>query len=229
MEWVRASCHSTDLVRRGRGGPWVREQLSPRLDHLVAEAGQSSTVPGPAIVVAVAPDHASKMLTLVRQWAWRCLRHLSRPARAALAKRAFAVVRRSTRNPRWDGTPRWVNFRKSNVPAELRPEGGFARKSTKRVLSAWSVSLWRPRRLPSTASSRSQSRRSSSRGIKSSAYRSNWLRPWRRGFASYSNQQTSTGCTKMLESMGAISPRARQATSRSIAGLRASGSARSLV
>ena len=28
MEWVRASCHSTDLVRRGRGGPRDWEQPS---------------------------------------------------------------------------------------------------------------------------------------------------------------------------------------------------------
>ena len=42
----------------------AREPLSPRLDHLEAEAGQPSTVPGPAIVGAVAPDDAGKMLAL---------------------------------------------------------------------------------------------------------------------------------------------------------------------
>ena len=81
------------------------------------------------------------------------------PARARSGP--FAVTCRTMFLPFRDRPHTWVKPRKSNVVPTVsgwRPSGRLSRKSTRRVLSGWSVSPYRPRRLPSTASTRLRGR-----------------------------------------------------------------------
>jgi hypothetical protein len=79
-------------------------------------------------------------------------------------------------------------------------------RSTKRVLSGWSVSPYRARRLPKTPRTRLASRKSSNASTASSAKRIRVHLPVRRGRTSNSNHSSSTWCRKMFERQGEITP-----------------------
>src|SRR5215468_12100989 len=104
----------------------------------------------------------------------------------------------------------WVKPRKVNevpsVSGWLVPFGRLLRKSTNRVLSGWSVSPYRARRLPKTLRTRLASRISSNAITASSAKRIRVHLPLRRGRTSVSNHSSSTWCRKMFERQGEITP-----------------------
>src|SRR5215831_17900937 len=80
------------------------------------------------------------------------------------------------------------------------------RKSTKRVLSGWSVSSYRARRLPKTSRTRLASWKSANAITASSANRTRVLFPLRRGCTSFSNHSSSTWCRKTFDRQGEITP-----------------------
>ena len=98
------------------------------------------------------------------------------------------------------GERRAIRFRMSFPICRLK------RKSTKRVLSGWSVSSYRPRRLPRTPRTRWASRKSSNAITASSAYRTRVLLPLRRGFTSFSNHSSNTWCRKIFDKQGETTP-----------------------
>src|SRR5271157_6426303 len=104
----------------------------------------------------------------------------------------------------------WAKPRKVNevpfVSGWLVPPGRLLRKSTKRVLSGWSDSPYRAKRLPKTPRTRLASRKSSNAITASSAKRTRVHPPLRRGRTSVSNHSSSTWCRKMFERQGEITP-----------------------
>ena len=90
----------------------------------------------------------------------------------------------------------WVRPRKSKLVPSVSgwraPSVICARKSTRRVLSGWSVSPNRARRLPRTASTRLASTILSNAMIASSANRARVLSPLRRGLTSVSNGRSGS-------------------------------------
>src|SRR5580704_11904803 len=100
----------------------------------------------------------------------------------------------------------WVKPRKVNevpfVSGWSVPFGRLLRKSTKRVLSGWSVSPYRARRLPKTPRTRLASKKSSNASTASSAKRIRIHLPLRRERTSNSNHSSSTWCRKMFERQG---------------------------
>src|SRR6516165_4413503 len=111
----------------------------------------------------------------------------------ARAYRFFAVTCRTTFLPARDLPHTWVKPRKVNevpsVSGWLVAFGLLLRKSTKRVLSGWSVSPYRASRLPSTPRTRLASRKSSNAITASSAKRTRVHLPLRRGRTSPSNHE----------------------------------------
>src|ERR1700692_2457781 len=104
----------------------------------------------------------------------------------------------------------WAKPRKVNevpfVSGWLVPFGRLLRKSTKRVLSGWSISPYRARRLPKTPRTRLASKKSSNASTASSAKRIRVHLPLRRERTSNSNHSSSTWCRKMFERQGEITP-----------------------
>src|SRR5208337_1959077 len=88
----------------------------------------------------------------------RCCRHQSLTAATARAKRLLAVTCLTMFLPFRDRPQTWVRPRKSKLVPSVSgwraPSVICGRKSTRRVLSGWSVSPNRARRFPRTASTR---------------------------------------------------------------------------
>src|SRR5271165_3489076 len=117
----------------------------------------------------------------------RCFRHQSLTAATARAKRLLAVTCLTMFLPFRDRPQTWVRPRKSKLVPSVSgwraPSVICGRKSTRRVLSGWSVSPNRARRLPRTASTRLASTILSNAMIASSANRASVLSPLRRGLS----------------------------------------------
>src|SRR5271166_4592271 len=109
----------------------------------------------------------------------RCFRHQSLTAATARAKRLLAVTCLTMFLPFRDRPQTWVRPRKSKLVPSVSgwraPSVICGRKSTRRVLSGWSVSPNRARRFPRTASTRLASTILSNAMIASSANRARVL------------------------------------------------------
>src|SRR5271166_379595 len=117
----------------------------------------------------------------------RCFRHQSLTAATARAKRLLAVTCLTMFLPFRDRPQTWVRPRKSKLVPSVSgwraPSVICGRKSTRRVLSGWSVSPHRARRLPRTASTRLASTILSNAMIASLANWARVLSPLRRGLS----------------------------------------------
>src|ERR1035437_460650 len=187
-----------------------RQPFLPDRRDLTGIPAYSSRVARYAVVGIVAPHHRGQMGVLVRMDRCRLTRHQAVTAASARAKRFFAVTCRTTFLPARDLPHTWVKPRKVNevpsVSGWLVPSGRLLRKSTKRVLSGWSVSPYRASRLPRTPRTRLASRKSSNAITASSAKRTRVHLPLRRGRTSISNHSSSTWCRKIFERQGEITP-----------------------
>src|SRR6185295_4355947 len=150
----------------------------------------------------------------------RFFRHQSFTAANARANRLLAVICRTMGLPFRDRPQTWVKPRKSNVIPPVSgwrvPSACIGRKSTSRVLSGWSVSPYRSRRLPSTARTRWASTILSNAMTASSANRTTVHLPARRGLTCVSNHSSSTWCRKIFEMQGETTPPLRGAVGRAV-------------